>query len=701
MDSAEALPFIIDDPSGEFFPRVIPARDLDTVNYVAVEVWKSLCVPRDQSRLQHLSQDLSLFPSMQLDIVLEVLSYLHPLELTRVARTNKTFRQLLHSPVSDALWRNSFLVVDSLPHCPPQIPGRRWTKLLFGPRICDECGQPDSNVDYILRRRVCTKCLAQNLLDTVPGYAESHELNSLDIFHRTKAWRPESHDDVHIDAERGKFWRRDGAVIVEIYETLSLSSEGDLSCFIESQTALVVEVRDFAVKCQEWAENVIYVASSEYTNKLSRVVTSIPKRLVSEGFLEVDIYPAWYTPHNWDPLYRKPRLTSKLWNRVSPDILPPIIRARDDRLANERRLRIARIARRKESVLAVAIMALRTPVAGIRHAYYPPPHTIDTFPPLSKFINEDTEEHISMDNPRLVQALVGAPAFVDAWCTETKMFLASLLPDVDRMPLDLRHLELATSVFRVRRSVSYQKDTVIGWEQARAHLHWCHGPPAPQLPEQKLVHSSAKGAASAAALALLLDMDPLTTTAADMDTTDARFVCGNCAPSTNGRRAALSWRDCVVHDVELDPTSHTTPSWFLLSPLAAMDVRRREEPDDYFQIAIWACTLCTQHTRGFTEHSDIVGHLRYRHKIPNPVDGKHLVSFLGPERPRRRHVMLIEGAHPPRYRCNRCAQEAPNTVKLFPLRSIVRHISDRHLLDAPGNNDWTEVEPILRVLPHS
>ncbi|KAJ7736441.1 hypothetical protein B0H16DRAFT_120698 [Mycena metata] len=697
---AEALPFIADDPAVEFFTRATPPRNLDTVNYVAVEIWKSLCVPRDQSRLQHLSQDLSLFPSMQLDVVFEVLSHLHPLELTRVSRTNKSFRQLLHSPVSDALWRNSFLIGDDLPQCPPQLSGRRWTKLLFGPRVCDECGEPDTDADYILQRRLCTTCLTENLLDIVPKYAQSHELNSLHIFPRTKAWiqRSESDDDVDSDADRGRFWRHDGATIVKIYETLTLSSERDLRRFIESQTASVAAIRDLASKCQEWTDSVSDAASSEYSNKLDRVVTSIEKRLVFEGFLVVDIHPAWYTIKNCETLYRKPRLTSKLWNRARPGILPPILEARDERFAYERRIRIAQ---RKESVLAVAMMALRTPVPGIQHAYYPPPHTIDTFPPLAAFIDEDTEEDIDKDNPRLVRALVGAPAFVDAWCLETKALLASLLPDVDGTPPDLRRLELATSVFCVRRLDSYRKDTVIGWEQARAHLNWCHGRPLPQFPEEKLVHFSIKGAASAAALVVLLGMDPLTTTAAEMETADARFVCGNCAGPINGRRAVLSWRDCVVHDVEIDPTSHSTPTWFRLSPLATMDVQRREEPDDYLRVAIWSCALCTHYTRRFARHNQIMDHVRDRHKIPEPVDGEHIISFLGPERPHRRRVTLIQGPHPARYRCNRCAQEAPNTVKLFPLRSIFRHVSDRHLLDAPGNDDWTEVEPILRRSSHA
>ncbi|KAJ7639971.1 hypothetical protein DFH06DRAFT_1216249 [Mycena polygramma] len=117
---------------------------------------------------------------MQLDVVLEVLGHLHPIDLIHVSCTSKEFHELLRSPVTDSTWRNSFLVEYKLPQCPPQLSGRRWAKLLFGPR---ECGRPDTDSDYILSRLACVRCLEENLLDVMPGYTDSRELNS--VVHRT------------------------------------------------------------------------------------------------------------------------------------------------------------------------------------------------------------------------------------------------------------------------------------------------------------------------------------------------------------------------------------------------------------------------------------------------------------------------------------------------------------------------------------
>ncbi|KAJ7239476.1 hypothetical protein C8J57DRAFT_1372589 [Mycena rebaudengoi] len=49
---------------------------------------------------------------MDLDIVLEILLYLHPLELLQISRTSKAFHELLRFPITDLTWRNSFVVED-------------------------------------------------------------------------------------------------------------------------------------------------------------------------------------------------------------------------------------------------------------------------------------------------------------------------------------------------------------------------------------------------------------------------------------------------------------------------------------------------------------------------------------------------------------------------------------------------------------
>ncbi|KAJ6540515.1 hypothetical protein B0H19DRAFT_1175786 [Mycena capillaripes] len=685
-----ALPFIVADPSNELLEPSAPVRNLETINYVTVEIWKSLRIPQTKSK--SVPQNLSMLPSMQLDIVLEVLGHLHPIMLLQVSRTNKSFRELLRSPITDLTWRNSFLVDAQLPECPCQISGRRWAKLLFGPQICDECGQANTDADYIIWRRVCEICMDQNLLDEMPGYSASHELNSL--VHRTHrgGFRDET-----IDTELGRFWRSDGAILASLYE--AHNSEGGPEAvrrFLESQAAVVSENRERADRCETWVLNSLRAALPNYSSMLDKVTDRAIKRLISEGFHENDVNAVRYNIYQCDALWRVPRLTSKVWHRVRPDILPAVLSAQTRRLELERELRISH---RKEAILATALMALRTPVPGSPRLYHPPPRAIESFAPIAQLISEESEKPLSRDDPQVAAALVDAPAFVKTWCVETQTLLASLLPGADTEHPDLRLLDRATSVFRMQKPGNSTAPTAIGWEEARVHLYWCSGLPTVQLVEQELVQFGRRGAATAAALAVLLGLNSDTATAAEMDAVDARLVCGTCPVAP--RRRALSWRECVVHDVENTSSAtapHGEPSWLLLSPLATTDVRRREEPDDYSSLHIWSCMLCTEYAPGVATQIHVNNHIHSAHKIDHPVDGEHLLPFMGTERPRRRRVMLVaSGEHPARYRCNYCTQAQPEIVKLFSERAILPHLRDRHLVESPGADDWTETNLIMEA----
>ncbi|KAJ7249790.1 hypothetical protein B0H12DRAFT_1234611 [Mycena haematopus] len=314
-----------------------------------------------------------------------------------------------------------------------------------------------------------------------------------------------------------------------------------------------------------------------------------------------------------------------------------------------------------------ALIALRTPVPNLRHAYYAPPHTIESFPPIAELIGQNSDEPISPNEPQLSAALADAPAFVEAWAKETQTLLVSLLPGTEANKADF--LDRATSVFRVRITNEGYEKTVIGWEEARAHLHWFQGRPEPHSVDDHLVKFNARGSAAAAELAVLLGMDPATATATG-----------------------------ILHVGTNVPASHDVPSWHRLSPLAVADVRRREEPDDYAPVRAWSCTLCNDFAPLFETQKNIEHHIRIKHGIDEPVEGEHLILFKGSESPRRKRVKIfIAGAHPARYRCNRCAQDHPDLVKLFSGRAIRLHVQDKHLVELSDDpaDDRSEVQLLV------
>ncbi|KAF7351734.1 F-box domain-containing protein [Mycena sanguinolenta] len=616
-----ALPFTFADPQEEISRPLV--RDFSAINHVAGEAWKYLRLARARLRSSAV-EDLSMLPGMHIDIVLEILGYLHPLELVQVSRINKSFRDLLEAPMTNMIWRKAFLIDDDpdsesdspddqLPQCPSYISGRHWTKLLFGPQTCWECGKADTEPDYIIWRRVCRTCAEGNLVDTIPGYDVAHELNS--TVHRTMLYAND-------DQERGKLWLSDGLAVAAQYEA---STEKDH--FIEEQHALVAKNSKLANECESWAWNTRVKYRRIYADRLRRVTSSVLKRLISEGFDERDVKASSYDFSDCEVLYRKRRLTSKLWNRARPEAVECVIVAQTRRLKYERDIRVGL---RKEAITATALIKLRTPVPNLQHAYYPPPHTIHT-------------------TPQFCAAFADAPAFIEAWANETQAHLVSLLPGAQTAEKpDFRLLDRATSVFTVHKTNTRSTDLAIGWREARAHLHWFQGRPQFALPGS-LVAFNPRGSAVAAELATLLGMDPETATAADMDKANERFSAA----------------------------------------------RQREEPDDYSNIPAWSCILCNDTAPSLQTQKNIKHHILDKHAIDKPVEGVHFVLFKISEPPHRRRVMLyIAGAHPERYRCNRCAQHHPHVVKLFSMRAIRSHVQNKHLVELSNNeaDDWTEVE---------
>ncbi|KAJ7165712.1 hypothetical protein C8R43DRAFT_946364 [Mycena crocata] len=659
-------------------------------------------------------QDLSLFPQMHIDILLEVLGHLHPIDLIHVARVNKTFRDLLRSPVTTSIWRSSFLGSPPLPPCPDQIPGRRWAKLLFGPRECDECGQPDTSPDYRIWRHLCTDCMDSKLCNGVPNYPSSHVVNALvaQTF-RLEGSSGAAHSDV------GRVWPADGAAVAEEYDRLKRADEDEnasdsvLASFVEARKAVVKTTEDLADEAQQWAEDIFNAWLRMTEERHQRVYMSARKRLIQEGYDRRDVDSAQGLPMS--PFLRHiPRLTSKHWNKARPHLLPLIDDARVARLKHEH---AQLVARRTQVALFAASRVLRT-APHETWAYSPPHYTIETFPPLRELTTDPSDAPLAEDDPRLADALSGLLDFVKAWGVEKRLLLASLLPSPGAStaddPPNPRRLALATSVFTCLGSWMTSATvtagrSLIGWEGAGAHLRcrslqrfWEHRP-----------HFAPEGAAAARELVRLVGLDPATATAAEMDrmcgdgsegAADKRFLCALCPVEGYKRvrmrgRPAMRWRECVQHTIErtrlrTGDAAHGAPAWVLLTEEGVKDVRRREGPDPAAQDNAWLCTLCTVHYEGRVTLSTVTEHVRNGHHIRNPVEGKEFIYFVGAERTPRVPALLSQDGHVAEYRCNRCPQG-----KLRSLRAVGRHIADKHEVASPSEDDWTRVQRILRRTP--
>ncbi|KAJ7616578.1 hypothetical protein FB45DRAFT_1034899 [Roridomyces roridus] len=629
MDSPAVLPFQAEEyiPEPTSTCRLFPPWDLDILNCLTFGTWKSLRVPKSRH-----TKDLSLFSAMHLDIILEVLSHLHPLDLLSVSSTSRTFRDLLLSPTGDTIWRNSFSDdgTDRLVPPPPpksMSPGR-WAALIYGHNICDECGASGTPPNYYLWRRVCTNC--RHDLD-LPWYARGHEIYGLIAQTGIS----------HLTAE--------GQVILEQYEQLKAADDPKaFKEFIKSRKAVVGEIKAAAKKCVRWSSNLL----DEFDH--GRPSERVLKRgyFSKEGWAAVDIREVEWHITRIDHLRIIPQLSRAFWRRLRPFIIPNLVKARARRLKDERK---PRIFERRNIIKAAALNVLSEPVPGSEYLFYPPPRTVCSLPKLTALAEELADAPLAIDDPRLVWALEDARGEVENWCIEQRTFLASLLPvntgntdDVDRV----------TSVFWIPSwDWPAPYSIAAGWSGARGFLHYFGSTLFRSAEEPQGVEYCERGAATALMLARLMGLSEHVTDA-QMDALPARFVCGQC-PLLGGGRLAMAWRECITHDVEdnqQDPTSHGTPSWILLSPLASLDVVRRE-PHESTVLPNWSCAM-----RSAGE--PLNANWSSTPSISNVVDWD--IS-------------------------SRCADEDRDTVELFAECAIWEHVANRHSIVMQSEDDWVEV----------
>jgi hypothetical protein len=157
-----------------------------------------------------------------------------------------------------------------------------------------------------------------------------------------------------------------------------------------------------------------------------------------------------------------------------------------------------------------------------------------------------------LDRAACADSISQLPASISRWSDEFRHKLASLVPIQpselgDRPPI-LSNLELATSVF-VCRGCCEPRDweeqsmcCLIGWDNVKNHLG-C----------SRLLRSNGRtvscvGHEAASAVMQLLDLDPRTVTAKELDGHDARFLCASCPIAKFRRvwgRKVFTWRECV------------------------------------------------------------------------------------------------------------------------------------------------------------
>ncbi|KAJ7257533.1 hypothetical protein B0H12DRAFT_1322808 [Mycena haematopus] len=272
---------------------------------------------------------------MHIDIVLEVLSFLHPLDLLHLFRTTRDFRSLLHEPALDRIWRESFIA--PLPMCPRDISGRRWAHLLFGPHSCEECGRGATLPDFAILRRLCSECM-RSLLGRVESLSAGHSPTVQKLVAGTL--RLDGYSRTHRGDRRALI--SEACSVIEEYEVLEQDQgpepdgSGPLALFVQKRLELVRERYEILVQSEEWEDRVRKHKVSHDAENFKKVQASVEKRLLKEGYdlRDIEKIRPKISGRAFGLFAGIGRLSSRRWNKTRPTVIPDVLWAKQARLTS-------------------------------------------------------------------------------------------------------------------------------------------------------------------------------------------------------------------------------------------------------------------------------------------------------------------------------------------------------------------------------
>ncbi|PBK72123.1 hypothetical protein ARMSODRAFT_953812 [Armillaria solidipes] len=597
-------------------------------------------------------RDLSLLPTMPLDILFTICATLAPGDLVSLSRVDSNFCRTLTAKNVSFVWKAVREAEGGIE--PPQgIPEYRWVDLLFGKSVCDICHgifRRNASVNWTLRRRVCTFCSKKNLISASRVRRRFPDVNAdfLSLVPLTDA------GPGHMCARRGYYWISDIADVEAKIKELEadLGSSERLAEFRTERKKLVEDMTKGAWKYEEWIHSNARKKAGESQRRIDERFSMIRARLLALGYTERDVNGI-----RWESsVTRDAELTSQGWNRTRPGL--------------EAAINVNRIEQAKED-RSVALNSRAKIVEGIIKTYkqqFLPvvwremPLFIDicTFLPFRGILELPTD--IVVTEASFADAMNELPNLTANWQRQRESELRALVPPQETGNVD--PLKLATTTFSCKHGCRAIITSADIWR------HTCATYPSYALGSvcygqvrnvDDLYHNLGNtepsfdmaSSAVAESLVRLASRDPATTTAEEMDSLNVEFLderirtytltdkTGSC----RGRRV-LSWRECVQGD-----TVHGRGSdVYLLTP--GDEVKKRSVVREEYRLSwisrLFHCQHCSGHLDPQT-YEDVTAHLKDVHAVDDPLMDRDLFLTPGEDMPaaQRPPLYIVESERDP------------------------------------------------------
>ncbi|KAG1865807.1 hypothetical protein DFJ58DRAFT_743164 [Suillus subalutaceus] len=533
----------------------------------------------------------------------------------------EAFRKVLSSNNAVSVWKAARVNRGGVPDCLPGMSEVEWADLLFGSSHCEECGKKGIwEIDFGIRRRVCTPCLNENL---ICDHAIPHEFAEcdpiiMDLIPSSSIGRDD--DDHNTDCKY--FWSADVlemAKQLEVY--LKPGAEQALEDFKQSRKKYADSDIDHIAVCSAWSDEDSSRQLSRARELRSQNTELFQARLVDLGHDAKDV-ERMFERHHYGVLDEE--LTDARWKRLIPKVERKLAELQEEwRLENQREVSSAR----KSCLMDM----YKKYVRPLPQAIMPPPQDFLKLCDVSEFI----ESPPTGDKEDIQPCYAFAerfPEFCAEYMHKRKLELTRLLAlstDVVQDTTALRSqgidapddmlLQLATSVFQCTHPRFFP---LITWDKAQYHAHRSCATSASTSSCTFLI--SQHGVAAARSLLSLVGLDAKTTAATTMDDLQCRFFCSNCPPkSENGGsfRMAMNWRQGVFHYVNQRGPSHKEPRWEFLSAeqLRVMQSWRAPEYPGATE-KVWRCNKCDVYHENPTTKVTVIKHMQ-SHRITTTTEG--------------------------------------------------------------------------------
>ncbi|CAE6429500.1 hypothetical protein ACGC1H_000908 [Rhizoctonia solani] len=277
--------------------------------------------------------------NVPMDIFAQIMSFLYPIDIHSLARTNKKFRSLLMNRSARNIWRMAERNVPNLPPCPNHLTEPQYAALIFG-KWCSMCGgtaNVSRRMDEFLLVRLCAGCRERSIVGISFIPEKVHPYIRLSYVIRSSIQSSPYYglmDDINL-------------VVSTMFE---LAAEGDAVRTDEWQEARLEQIskeKIFGLKLMKYLNRVEEEREEKIQELKGERFAAVKARMMEDGWEEVDCEVDFdeedeygVLQREWDRLVLQPKpLTSRTWENIKPKVMSIAKAYRSYRLEAEKNYR--------------------------------------------------------------------------------------------------------------------------------------------------------------------------------------------------------------------------------------------------------------------------------------------------------------------------------------------------------------------------